>query len=445
MALFNVPVRADKSKALSVAKKSNEKSKASSVSVRSGGGLMGRISAITAMVEKNLSQYESESIIIQDADILHNYISKSIENGVIAIDTETTGLDPLRDSLVGICIYTPGEKTAYIPLHHVSYITFMPVPNQLSTDIVRDEFQRVADAGIDNIMFNSAFDIRFMRHGLGVNLVCSWDCFLAARCLNENEGAGNNGLKKLHQKYVLNGVGDAFKFDDLFKGIPFSQIPIKVGYLYAAHDAIITYELYQYQKPFLTADNEECIKRGLEDVAWVFHHIEMPCVAVVADMEDNGITFDFEYNNILKEKYHQLLEEKIQDFYDECDNYIVEIETYRINHSDCKLDDPINVASPSQIATLLYDILQLPQPIDKKTKKPLRGTGEEILSNIDHPICKKILDYRGTSKLIDTYIDKMPECVNPDDGRVHCKFNQYGADTGRFSSNDPNLKLWACA
>ena len=83
-------------------------------------------------------------------------------------------------------------------------------------------------------------------------------------------------LKKLHQKYVLDGEGDAFKFDDLFKGVRFDFIPIQVGYLYAAHDPVITYELYEFQLPFLTPDDYECTSRGLEDVAWVFHNIEMP-------------------------------------------------------------------------------------------------------------------------------------------------------------------------
>ena len=82
---------------------------------------------------------------------------------------------------------------------------------------------------------------------------------------------------------------------------------------------------------------------------------------------------------------------------------------------------------------LLYDILNV-EPPDSKSP---RGTGEAILAKIDLPICKAILEYRGLDKLIGTYIDKLPECVNPKDGKIHCKFNQYGADTGRFSSNDP--------
>ena len=84
---------------------------------------------------------------------------------------------------------------------------------------------------------------------------------------------------------------------------------------------------------------------------------------------------------------------------------------------------------------MLYDVLNI-KPVDKK--KP-RGTGEEILSKIDHPVAKAILEYREVKKLLTTYIDKLSECVQMD-GRIHCSFNQYGADTGRFSSSDPNLQ-----
>jgi DNA polymerase I-like protein with 3'-5' exonuclease and polymerase domains len=288
---------------------------------------------------------------------------------------------------------------------------------------------------------------------------------LAARLLNENEGPGNNGLKPLHKKYVLNGKGDAFSFDSLFKGMTFDYIPIKTGYLYAAHDAIITYELYEYQRPFLTADNKECIRRGLQDVSWVFFNIEMPCVQVVADMEDNGIELDLNYANELSIKYHELLNEKENEFYHIIDTFKVEpiehykgefvaregriykypekptllknmIESYKRKNPNHKLSDPISIGSSTQLAILLYDILGI-EPPDKKSP---RGTGVDILQKIDNPICKAVLDYRTISKLITTYIDKLPNCVNPKDGRIHCKFNQYGADTGRFSSNDPNLQ-----
>ena len=433
MALFEVKPRADRLQDSKVAQKANAKTRAATVKVKDGGGITSRISAIKAMVEKNLGKYADETLLIRDEATLHDYISASIENGVIAIDTETNGLDPMLDDVVGVCIYTPGQKTAYVPINHVSYITLELVKDQLSKAVVKRELDRLNETNTKVIMFNSSFDIRVGRNQLNVYLTCYWDCYIAARLLNENEGAGNNGLKALHQKYVLNGIGDAFSFGALFNGIPFSQIPITTGYLYAAHDAKITYELYKFQEEYLGANAE---KYGLQNVAWVFHNVEMPCVAVVCDMEDNGITFDFEYAKVLSTKYHEQLEEKINRFYQLCDNYGARISAWKNKHPNNKLDDPINIGSSTQIAILLYDILGI-EPPDPKNP---RGTGVEILSKIENPLSKAILEYREVSKLLSTYIDKLPECVNPNDGRIHCSFNQYGADTGRFSSSNPNLQ-----
>lgn len=434
--LFNIPKRAGKSNDTAIAKKVNSRLKKSPTSVRGGGGMLERISTIKAMVEKNLGQFKDDYLIIRNSIDLHQYITQCLCNGVISIDTETTGLDPMVDKIVGLCLYTPNMPAAYVPINHISYVTGIKIENQLSEKEVANELQAVAESNIDVIMFNANFDIRVCRNQLGVYLNCTWDCYLASRLLNENEGFGNTGLKALHKKYVLNGKGDAFSFDALFNGIPFDKIPINTGYLYAAHDAIITYELYEFQKPFLTVGSKECIERDLQDVAWVFHNIEMPCVQVVCDMEDNGITFDFAYANELSIKYNAILKEKTEAFYDVCKMYSKEISEYRSKNPNNKLEDPINIASVQQIAILLYDIIG----VDPPDPKSPRGTGVDILQRIDNPICKSILEYREVSKLLSTYIDKLPECVNPKDGRIHCNFNQYGADTGRFSSSEPNLQ-----
>ena len=96
----------------------------------------------------------------------------------------------------------------------------------------------------------------------------------------------------------------------------------------------------------------------------------------------------------------------------------------------------MNLASPTQLAILLYDVLK----IKAVSQKSPRGTGEDILKKINLPICDLILEERGLLKLINTYIDKLPECISERDGRLHAHFNQYGAATGRFSSSDPNLQ-----
>ena len=439
MPLFEVPKRAGKSKDLALAKKANAKAKQATTTVRGGSSVLGQVNQIKATVEKFLGKYKDDYIIITEEEQLNKYISFAIANGVISIDTETTGLDPILDDIVGLCLYTPNQPAAYVPINHVSYVTGLKVDNQLDKSVILKQLKWLSDFE-DNpsiIMFNAKFDIRVLRNQLGwKDAYCTWDCYLAGRLLNENEES--KGLKALHQKYVLDGKEDEFKFDALFKGITADKIPIKTFYLYAAHDAIITYELYEYQKKYLYYDPAVTPdeRNGMNGVSWVFFNIEMPCVKVVCDMEDNGVLFDFDYQQQLSEKYNRLLEEKTEHFYKLCAKYEKEIESYKKKNINHKLDTPINIGSPTQIAILLYDILNIESPDPKKP----RGTGEAILQKIDNPIAKAILDYREVAKLVSTYIDKLPNCVNPKDGRIHCSFNQYGADTGRFSSSDPNLQ-----
>lgn len=435
MALFNVPKRPGREQDKTIVSKS--KSKVKATTTVKGGGLLGQINQIKAMVETHLGKFKDDYVIITDRNMLRNYMTWCSINDVISIDTETTGLDPILDSIVGLCIYTPNHPAAYVPINHISYVTGVKVDNQLTEQEVAEELKWLLDKNPDIIMFNAKFDIRVIRNQLGVkDIYCTWDCYLAGRLLNENEES--KGLKALHQKYVLDGKEDEFKFDALFKGITADKIPINTFYLYAAHDAIITYELYEYQKQYLyyEADKPNEDRNGMNGVSWVFFNIEMPCITVVCDMEDNGVKFDFEYQQKLSEKYNRLLEEKTQEFYKVCSAYDSEIEAYKKANVNHKLDTPINIGSPTQIAILLYDIMKV-EPPDPKSP---RGTGEAILQKIDSPIAKAILDYREMSKLVSTYIDKLPGCVNPKDGRIHCSFNQYGADTGRFSSSDPNLQ-----
>lgn len=441
MPLFSIPKRAGREQDNKLAKKSNTSRKAQTT-VRGGNSLLAQINQIKAMVEKNLGQFKDDYVIIRTEEDLDVYFQQCTLNGVVAIDTETTGLDPILDSIVGLCLYTPNEKAAYVPINHTSYVTGARVDNQLTEKQVADRLFALLQCNPAIIMFNAKFDMRVIRNQLGVkDIYCTWDAYLAARLMNENEE--RNGLKPLHNKYVLNGKGDAFSFDDLFKGVPADKIPINTFYLYAAHDSIITYELYQYQKQFVyydaTKPHED--RNGMNGVSWVFFNIEMPCVKVVCDMEDNGIKFDFDYNQFLKDKYHALLEDRIKQFNKICDTYAEDIEAYRRKIGvNCKLDDPINIKSSSQLAILLYDIMGCEVPVDKKTKKEVRTTNEATLKAMDNPVAKAVLDYREFSTIVDTFIDKLPDCVNPKDGRIHCSFNQYGARTGRFSSENPNMQ-----
>lgn len=423
--------RSDKQADKLIAKKTKEKSKKSAVVVKSN-GVLGKINTIRQFVEEHLGKYKDEYITITDAEVLRKYVADC--KGQIAIDTETTGLDPMQNKIVGVCLYSPNCKGAYIPLRHKSAITGELLPNQLAPEVVAEILKPLENADED-IMFNAKFDTRFMRNDLGVELNCTWDGYLAGRLMNENEP--NKGLKPLHAKYVLDGKEDEFSFSDIFGqlGIKvFDIVPIDIATLYGAHDAVITWELYQFQKQYLYYDENEPFeaRNGMNGVAWCFFNIEMPCIKPIAEMEDNGILLDTDYATQLSKKYNELRDTALETFYTLLEPYEEDIRKYKGG----KLDNPINIGSPTQLAILFYDILGY-EVVDEKSP---RGTGEAILKKWNTDLTNAILDYRTYDKLLGTYIDKLPLCINPNDGRIHCSFNQYGADTGRMSSSDPNLQ-----
>lgn len=415
--------------------KAKKEKKASEPTVQKGNSLITRIKNICDLVQKKLGHYADQLELIQDKQRLHDYIDACIENRIIAIDTETTGLDPITDQIVGACIYTYGQKPAYIPINHVSYITNMRLPNQLTNQEVAEEFQRLVDAKTKIIMFNAKFDVRVIRHQLGVYMIPSWCGFIAGKCLKNNELEGN--LKYLWVKYCAEDKNEpTLTFDKMFKGLNFALIPLSTAYLYAAKDALMTLDMYDFQKPYLTEDDPKCIECGFQRLAKLYNEIELPIIPIVADIEDTGVAIDVEYAKSLSEKYNKMVKEAEDKFHDELKNYQDQITSYVSTHPDTKLENPINIASPTQLAELFYDVLKVPQV----SRKSPRGTGEEILEKMGHPLGKLILDYRGIAKLLNTYIEKMPATLNKKTGRIHCSFNQYGTDTGRFSSSDPNLQ-----
>ncbi len=402
------------------------KSAVTKTSIKSGNNIATQIQAMVALAESKLAHHKDDYIIIRTVEELRQYINEAKLNDELAIDTETTGLNPLIISIVGVCLYTPGQKAAYIPINHKSYITGVRTSNQLTEQEVANELVQFDGKWI---FHNAKYDIRVCRHCLHIDLNPYWDTLLAAYCIDEEE---SHRLKDLHLKYCDSKDTEALTFDKLFDGIIFDMVPINVAYLYAAGDAIKTYELYKYQQTLLN-------RRVLAGPYNVFMNIEMPLIKVVCNMEDRGVALDLDVCTNLSTKYHalrdaaQLRADKAVAMYKE------QIDNYKMAHPDNKLSDPISLSSPTQLAILFYDILKLESP----DKKAPRGTGEEILQNFakgkHKDICEAILEMRGLDKLIGTYIDKMPQ-IMLDDKRIHCTYNQYGAKTGRFSSQDPNLQ-----
>ena len=398
-------------------------------SIRSGGNnLAAQIQSIVAIANKKLAIHKDDYILIREPDQLYEYMKEMKQVGEGALDTETTGLNPLLVDIVGGCIYTPGQKAAYIPINHKSYITGVRTKEQMNEETV-SKIMKDFHKDIRWIFHNAKYDIRVCRKTLGIDFKPYWDTMLAAYCIDEEE---SHRLKDLHLKYCNSKDEESLTFDTLFNGVTFDNIPISTAYLYAAGDAVKTYELYDYQKTLLN-------RRVLSGPYNVFTNIEMPLIPVVADMEDRGVCLDFDVCKNLHEKYHKIREERQKQADEAIAMYQNEIDNYKMKNPNNKLSDPISLSSPTQLAILFYDILGLESP-DKN--KP-RGTGEDILKHFaqgkEKNLCEAILGMRNVEKLLGTYIDKMPE-IALDDGRVHASYNQYGAKTGRFSSSDPDLQ-----
>ena len=405
-----------------------------------------KLQLIYEEVNRVLGGYTSNTKVITSKDELSQYIDEAIRNGIIAIDTETNNsLEPLTCLLMGACIYTPGQLSAYIPVHHTQPDTDILIENQLTELDIKEQFDRLSNTKI--LMHNGKFDYEVIKCTCNCVLNIYWDTEIAARILDENELAG---LKK---QYILHidSTQEKYDIEHLFQGIPYAYVKPEIFALYAATDAYITYRLYEWQK-------EQFNKPGNEKLFDLFMNVEMPIVPVCAEMELYGIGIDKEYAKRLSNKYHRKVDEVNAKIDTELSKYSDKISAWRLtkeaNYKERnskpnksgeftykkskneQLENPPQLNSPTQLAILLYDVLGTPS----QDKKSPRGTGEEILQKINLPICDLILEKRGLEKLIGTYIDKIPECVNSKDNRLHAHFNQLGAGTGRFSSSNPNLQ-----
>lgn len=410
--------------------------------VRVGGALAGnnaikKITAACAVVDAKLGKFRDDFELIQTEKELKDFSKEVLKNKVVVIDTETTGLDPLQNEVVGICVYTPNRKAAYIPVSHKSYFTGKCVDGQLGKAELLPVFEMWNKEKIKTIWHNAKFDIRFIKGFCGVMFEAFWDTQIMAWLLNENEPS--KSLKPLHQKYINSDV-DGYSFGELFEGLTFDLVPINTAILYAARDAKMTFELYKFQEGILARENLKSVKRLWEDV-------ERPCINALARMEERGITLDVERCKEFSSKYRAILAKAQTAFYAALKPFNEIIDDYVARQKgQAKLENPINIASPKQLSILFYDILKLESPV----KKEPRGTGEKVLIEFqkrleakEPKVCevmRRLLDVREVEKLLNTYIDKMPEIQNKKTGKIHCVYNQIGAVTGRTSSKEPNMQ-----
>lgn len=405
-----------------------------------------KLEAIYAEVLRVLGHQKDNVQVIKTAEDLHDYITDCIRLGRIAIDTETNNsLDPITCKLMGPCFYAPGKKQAYVPVNHVDKDTRERLSWQIDESVIKAELQRLVDAGTFIVMHNGKFDYQVIKCTCNIDLPINWDTLIAAKLLDENERSA--GLK---QQYIakIDPAQEKYSIEELFKNIEYAVVDPDIFALYAATDSMMTDKLFEWQmNQFKNAD--------LAKVLNLYYEVELPLVPVIAEMELAGMEVDQEYAALLSAKYHKKLAAVDAELADALNELKPQIDAWRLSpeaniHPKKKtgdgegkskneqLEDPVNLASPTQLAILFYDVLKCPAV----SKKSPRGTGEDELKAIAKELnlnfCNVLIKRRELVKLITTYVDVIPELATRwPDGRVRTHFNQYGAATGRLSSSEP--------
>ena len=342
--------------------------------------------------------------LITNLDEIDQWIKEAEEVGEVAVDTETTSLDPHQADLVGISLSPKIGKACYIPIGHKS-------KKCLDKQLVLKKLKPLLeDPSIKKIGQNIKFDfILLSKHG--VNLNSMEDTMLMSYVLDAGKNRHNmDTLSEIHLNHKT------ISFKDLVgtgkKEINFSDVEIEKAKDYAAEDADITFRLY---KKFYKSLKEEKMMS-------IYEVFEKPMIKILANMEIEGIKIDSKFLKILSSKFEKKIN-KIQK------------EVFKISNKE------FNIASPKQLGEILYNDLKIADL--KKTKKGGFATSALVLEDLafkGHKFPKLILDWRQVSKLKNTYSDSLPEHINQKTKRVHTSFLLAATTTGRLASSEPNLQ-----
>ena len=404
------------------------------------------LAVIQELVKSGRLHAEGEVETIRTPERLKEYMDHCKQSGEYVLDVETTGLDIYNDILVGICLYTPGETSAYVPFNHTD-LQNVRVADQMSEEQVRDiMIPYLQDQELRCINHNIKFDNKKLAWDWKQVIVnIYWDTQIAGNVLNENEP---HKLKPMYNKYILHGKGSGEDYKDLFDGIPFNYVPIDIATVYGANDGFKTYALYKFQAQYLREDHP---REDFRKMYYVFREVEMPLIPLCTDMEMRGVEIREDFAKELSEDFNKELVEVEA----KCDAYVEQFKQYILDHNNlmrltkgtCK----INYSSPQQVAALFYDIFKL----RSVSRKEPRGTGDKIiqkfLSTAKKKDTKKSREFaeflenyqrfKEIKKLLGTYVDKIPQVKEPKINAVYTTYNQYGAKTGRFSSSDTVSKI----
>jgi DNA polymerase-1 len=344
--------------------------------------------------------------IFTEAELLE-LIEKLKSASEFAVDTETDNIDPISAELVGISISLKPDEAYYIPVSH----RYLGAPTQLPLEFVISQLKPILeDPNIHKIGQNVKYDLQVLRkYGIEIKGV-SFDTMIASYIINPllKHDLDTLAMDFLNHKMI--------PIEDLIgKGknqTTLDQIEVDRVTTYSCEDADITFQLKNLMQ-------EKLSEFGLDAV---FHELELPLITVLADMEMTGIKIDTEWLKALSDNIYKQLETLTAKIYE-------------------LAGEEFNINSTQQLGKILFDKLKL--PTGKKIKTGGYSTNEAELAKLasaGHELPMVILEYRGLAKLKSTYVDALPQAINPKTGRIHTSFNQAVTETGRLSSSNPNLQ-----
>ena len=376
-----------------------------------GGGMQGDLFANFTPDEpgeakkSNLETLESLTYsyqLIDTEEKRQEIIQKLLTSKILSLDTETTGTEPMDAELVGMSFSIAENEAFYVPV---------PSDQDEALKIV-NEFRPVFENENSlKVGQNIKYDMIVLQNYGATVKGPLFDTMIAHYVLQPELRHAMDYLAEIYLHY------QTIHIDELIGPKGKNQknmrdLDPKDVYLYACEDADVTLKL----KNILEKELKE------NDAERLFYDIEMPLVPVLVNIERNGVLLDTE---ALKQSSAHFTAQMEQ----------IEKEIYEL------AGETFNIASPKQVGVVLFDKLKIVEKA-KKTKTGQYVTSEEVLESLrhKHPVVEKILEHRGLKKLLGTYIDALPQLINPRTGRVHTSFNQTVTATGRLSSSNPNLQ-----
>ena len=330
-------------------------------------------------------------------------IQKLLTTEILSIDTETTGTEPMEAELVGMSFSDAENRAYYVPVP-ANRDEALKIVNELRPLYENENSMKVGQ----NIKYDM---IVLQNYGVQVKGKL-FDTMLAHYVLQPELRHNMDYLAEIYLQYqtihIDELIGARGKNQKNMRDLPAEDV-----YRYACEDADVTLKLKNVLEKELKEQSAEHL----------FYEIEMPLVPVLVNIESNGVRIDTEALRQSSEHFTLRLQE-------------IEKEIYALAGGET-----FNIASPKQVGEVLFDRLKIVDKA-KKTKTGQYVTSEEVLESLrsKHAIIGKILEYRGLKKLLSTYIDALPQLINPRTGRIHTSFNQAVTATGRLSSSNPNLQ-----